>query len=81
MQPTHPKTTYQDLGGHSGITHYDNLPGAMIVRFEDGWTYLYTVQSAGADNIRRMQSLATAGRGLCTFITRAVREQYERKWR
>lgn len=72
-------TAYKNLGGNSGIDSYEIGADSVTVRFQDGAVYLYTAQSAGAANIEEMKSLAVAGRGLNSFISRNVRKRYARK--
>lgn len=72
---------YLNLSGSSGVSAYEITAGAITVKFVDGWKYLYSERSAGAANVAHMHRLATAGRGLCTFISQSVRARYERKWR
>ncbi|MTW11757.1 hypothetical protein GM658_14215 [Pseudoduganella eburnea] len=71
---------YKNLSGNSGVTFYEMSRDAITVQFNDGWKYLYTAQSAGGENVGKMHRLATAGRGLGTFISQTVREKYARKW-
>lgn len=70
---------YRNLSGRSGVAAYELGPGRIEVAFVDGARYLYTERSAGARHIARMQRLAVAGRGLSGYISRHVRERYERK--
>jgi len=70
---------YLNLSGNSGVLAYAVQEGAIIVQFVDGHAYLYTDRSAGEANIREMQALAERGRGLSTFISRTVKDGYERK--
>lgn len=70
---------YKNLSGASGVQAYDIGDQSITVRFNTGERYLYTDQSAGADNIAEMQRLATLGSGLSTFISQVVKERYERK--
>lgn len=72
---------YKNLSGSSGVTYFENARDAITVQFEDGWKYLYTAQSAGAQNVKQMHRLASAGQGLGTFISQTVRQNYVRKWR
>jgi hypothetical protein len=74
-------TAYGNLSGNSGVVAYATGAGRIIVRFEDGWNYEYTVQSAGAPAIANMQTLAAAGQGLCTYISQNVKDKYARKFR
>lgn len=70
---------YKNLSGESGVVAYEIGKGAITVRFTHGDRYLYTNQSAGAENIAEMQRLATLGSGLSTFISQVIRDRYERK--
>ena len=72
---------YLNLGGDSGVAMFEIGAGSITVQFVDGWCYLYTNQSAGGSNITEMQSLARSGQGLNSFINRAVRKSYAKKWR
>lgn len=75
MQP------YANLGGDSGVAYFEIGNGYIVVQFKDGMNYKYTAQSAGTENISEMQSLALAGRGLNSFISKYVRKGYSEKWK
>jgi hypothetical protein len=70
---------YKNLSGESGVLAYEIGDRSITIRFSGGDRYLYTDQSAGAENIAEMQRLATLGSGLSTFISQVVRERYARK--
>ncbi|HAV36845.1 MAG TPA: hypothetical protein DCX52_10895 [Massilia sp.] len=70
---------YKNRSGESGVVAYDIAERSITVEFRDGDRYLYTDQSAGADNITEMQRLATLGSGLSTYISQVVRDRYARK--
>ena len=70
---------YKNLSGASGVQAYEIGDQSITVRFSTGERYLYTDQSAGAENIAEMQRLATLGSGLSTFISQVVKDRYERK--
>jgi hypothetical protein len=70
---------YKNLSGESGVVAYEIGKRSITVRFTNGDRYIYTDQSAGADNIAEMQRLATLGTGLSTFISQVIRDRYERK--
>jgi hypothetical protein len=70
---------YKNLGGESGVVAYDIGTGSITIKFTGGDRYLYTEDSAGASNIAEMQRLAILGRGLCSFISRVIRNRYARK--
>ncbi|NYE59043.1 hypothetical protein FHW58_000195 [Duganella sp. 1224] len=71
---------YKNLNGDSGVVAYDIAAGAITVQFRSGEKYLYSDNSAGADNVAAMQRLAQSGRGLSTFIAQHVHDRYARKW-
>ena len=70
---------YGNRSGKSGVTAYQCDTGSITVKFINGDTYLYTVASAGAVNINKMQLLAGQGEGLSTYISTSVKNKYERK--
>ncbi|UGQ48203.1 hypothetical protein [Massilia endophytica] len=70
---------YRNLEGHSGVLLYEIHPEAITVRFAGGFEYDYTYASTGRARVETMKALATAGRGLSTFISRYVREAYAAK--
>jgi len=70
---------YKNRSGESGVLAYDIGRRSITVEFSGGTRYLYTDQSAGAENITEMQRLATLGSGLSTYISQVVRERYARK--
>jgi hypothetical protein len=70
---------YKNLSGESGVIAYELGDRSITVRFSGGDRYLYTDQSAGADNVTEMQRLATLGSGLSTYISQVVKERYARK--
>lgn len=75
MQP------YANLSGNSGVVSYELGDGQITVLFRNGWYYLYTDDSSGAQNIAQMQILAQEGMGLSTYISQHVKKNFERKWR
>jgi hypothetical protein len=70
---------YANIGGNSGVVAYALHRDSIVVRFQDGSTYEYTLQSAGAARLDTMKRLAIAGRGLSTFIAQQVHAGYARK--
>ncbi len=65
MQP------YKNLSGQSNIASYENGTDYIKVQFWTGYwkLYTYTNSSAGTSIIQHMQSLATSGRGLNSYIS------------
>jgi hypothetical protein len=72
---------YANRSGSSGVVAYEIGSDSITVRFIDGARYLYTYQSAGADNVEQMKKLAARGQGLSSFISTTVRNGYESKSR
>ena len=72
---------YQNLAGNSGVATYESGLDFIRVQFTNGETYLYTYDSAGADAVERMKTLAEQGRGLSTFISRTVKGAFAAKSR
>lgn len=71
---------YKNLSGDSGVIAYEIVNDGIEVQFRDGTAYLYTIESAGRQNIETMKRLALAGRGLSTFISTTVRDRYAAKF-
>jgi hypothetical protein len=69
---------YLNLSGDSGVTSYQLGPDFILVRFSAGGTYRYGPVRPGPDHVAEMKARAIAGRGLATYISRHVRDQYER---
>lgn len=70
---------YKNLSGHSGVVAYETTTDSITLTFTDGGRYLYTSVSVGRAALDRMIALAKAGRGLSTFVSQHVRDDYERK--
>jgi hypothetical protein len=67
---------YKNLGGDSNVIAYEIGDDWIKVQFRHSPTYTYTYQSAGQDTIERMKSLAIAGHGLNSYMTRVVKKRY-----
>lgn len=65
----------------AGVVAYALLPDAIVVRFRGGVTYLYGARHPGAAHVQAMKQLACAGRGLSSYISRHVRNDYEAQLR
>lgn len=72
---------YRDIDGDSGVAAYEVGADFIRVQFRDGSVYLYTNNSAGAQNISNMKRLAASGDGLNAYINRHVRNGYARRER
>ncbi len=74
MQP------YRHQGGKkAGVSHFCIKADSIVLRFEDGSTYLYDYDRPGREQVEAMKKLARAGQGLTTYLNRNVRERYARK--
>ena len=70
---------YANLGGDSGVTHFEIGSDCITVRFSDGSEYEYTNASTGPPWIAEMQRLALEGQGLNSFISRVVKKAFSRR--
>ncbi len=70
---------YLNLSGDSGVTEYELGADFIRVRFRGGATYRYGAVHPGQYHVDRMKAYAVAGRGLGTYISQHVRDQYESK--
>ena len=70
---------YGNATGGSGVTHYEIGPDYIDVTFVNDGTYRYDYTMPGQIHVHRMKQLAKAGRGLSTYISQVVRNQYALK--
>lgn len=70
---------YKNLSGNSGVLAYEIGEDYIKVKFRDGDVYLYNYSVTGKFNVERMKELAEEGKGLSTFISRNVRDDYTAK--
>jgi hypothetical protein len=71
--------TYVNRSGDSGITAYEIGADYIVVQFIGGDVYRYTYRSAGKRAIETMKKLAATGKGLSTYISQTIRQQYEKR--
>jgi len=72
---------YANRSRNSGVVAFEIAADSITVKFVDGNKYLYTYDSAGAENVDHMKQLALRGEGLSGFISATVRDRYARKFR
>jgi hypothetical protein len=72
---------YGNRSGASGVLAFEIRDASIVVLFGDRWAYEYGARRPGPDAVETMKSLARAGRGLSTFISQHVRQNFERKFR
>jgi hypothetical protein len=70
---------YQNLSGDSGVTRYAIGTDRIDVQFDGPFVYTYDSARPGAPHVERMKLLAVAGRGLSTYISIHVKNEYSRK--
>ncbi len=63
---------YENISGNSGVVAYDAKEEGITVQFRSGrcTVYNYTYESAGADAVETMKSLARQGYGLNSYISK-----------
>ena len=67
---------YGRLSGDSGVVAYQVEDEAIKVRFVDGKVYTYSYDCPGREHVEQMKTLARAGRGLSTYISKYVGANY-----
>ncbi len=72
---------YKNLSKDSKVARYEIRKDMVTIRFADDTVYVYTNQSATPGNIEKMKTLATAGKGLGTFIDANLKDRFLRKIR
>jgi hypothetical protein len=70
---------YRNLAGDSGVEAYETGPDSITVQFRGAGVYVYDHATTGREAVARMKRLASAGRGLSTFIARYVKDRYASK--
>ncbi len=76
-----PAEKYQNLSGKSTVATYKIEKDSVTIVFTSHEKYIYSNQSAGPLNIKKMKDLAIAGKGLGTFIEANLKESFARKIR
>ena len=72
---------YKNRSSNSGVTAYEIGDDYIKVEFAEGPLYLYTHSTPGMHKVEHMKKLALAGKGLSSFISRKVRDQYASRLR
>lgn len=70
---------YKNITGNSGVTAYGIGEDSISVEFGHDTLYLYTYASTGKRSIEKMKRLATDGKGLSTYISRYVKDKFEKQ--
>lgn len=68
---------YKNLSGDSGVLLYEPGADSIRIRFRgaDG-IYVYNYDKPGKRHVEAMKKRATEGRGLSTYISRYVKNNY-----
>ena len=70
---------YGNVAGDSGVVAYATTPTSIRVKFQGSdRIYEYSHESAGKAHVERMKRLAETGRGLSTYISQHVADDYVR---
>lgn len=70
---------YRNRGGNSGVKGYEIGEAFIKVQFANGDIYMYDYPSSGREHVEKMKILAQAGKGLSTYISRHVKENFADK--
>lgn len=68
---------YEGASDNSGVVAYQ--PGADFIqlKFRDGRRYIYSYRCPGPKDVEAMKGLATAGKGLTTYVNKYVRDRFD----
>ncbi len=70
---------YRNLSRHSGVVAFETTDDSITLTFVTGERYAYSARRPGRAVVEHMKTLAQAGRGLSTYVSQHVRDNYERK--
>jgi len=70
---------YRNLSRHSGVVAFETTDDSITLTFVNGERYAYSARRPGRAVVEHMKTLAQAGRGLSTYVSQQVRDNYERK--
>ncbi|MBA3662960.1 MAG: hypothetical protein H0W61_01960 [Bacteroidetes bacterium] len=70
---------YRHRGGNSGVRSYEIGETFIKIQFGTGEIYLYDYERPGRVQVEKMKILAEAGKGLSTFISKHVKENFSEK--
>ena len=72
-------TPYSNLSGDSGVVAYDIGDDFIKIQFRHSRkVYVYDSAKPGWSRVQQMQRLATAGRGLSSYISQHVGKNFSR---
>ena len=70
---------YKNIARDSGVTAFEIGSDYIKVKFRGPEIYIYNYINPGRERVEIMKSLALEGRGLSTFISQEVRDDYYSK--
>ncbi len=70
---------YGNRTGKSGVVGFEVVDDAIEVEFVGGECYRYGERAPGRAHVANMRRRARMGRGLATYISRFVGDNYEEK--
>jgi hypothetical protein len=70
---------YKNLSGNSGVLAFETGEDYIKVKFKEGPIYTYDYTSTGRIRVEKMKLLALKGKGLSTYISRKVKNDYSNK--
>jgi len=70
---------YKDKTGQSGVVAYQLGPDWIKVKFRSGEVYKYSYKRPGIKHVEQMKLRAEAGKGLSTYISQHVHDDYDDK--
>jgi hypothetical protein len=72
---------YNNVSGKSGVIAFEIGKDFIHVQFvNDRFTYVYNYVMPGRETVEEMKRLAKSGKGLSTFISQVVRDNYFEKF-
>lgn len=69
---------YKNKSGNSPVTNYEIGNDFIVVIFNATKTYIYSYSVAGKTHVDKMKLLAINGQGLSAYITKYVRDAYNK---
>ena len=72
-------TPYKNLSEESGVKAYEILDEGIRVQFISDDVYYYSHDIPGKKHVDEMKRLAEKGRGLATYISQNVRQNFASK--
>ena len=72
-------TPYKNLSEESGVLAYEIFSEGIRVQFIGKDIYYYSYDAPGAEHVEKMKELAEKGRGLATYISQHIRENFDHK--